>query len=185
MARASLPIQPFPADIDRDYFAAYLSGFSDGESSFRLSFTSHTWCRSTPSANFTISLRRDDLGILEKIQSFWGCGLIHFTYQKTNGRKCPVAAYTVNRIGQLAGILVPHFERFPLLAKKRLDYQIWKEGVALTAGRNHPGKKRRWSTSELARFTALHDALRSQRAYDAPSVPLPPIPPAEYVPLFE
>ncbi len=181
MAKAQ-SIAPFPVQVDRDYFAAYLSGFSDGEACFQLPFTSHTWCRSTPSANFTIALRRDDLAILEKIRSFWGCGLIHFTFRKAKGGERPVAAYTVNRIGQLAGILVPHFERFPLIAKKERDYQIWKEGVALIAGRNRHGKKRRWSASELTHFLALRKALKAQREYDAP--PVPPPPPEEYVPLF-
>src|SRR5262245_47158395 len=84
MAKTSLPILPFPDHIDRDYFAAYLSGLTDGEGHFALGLREYrNHLRPVPRVYFDIALRADDLGILRLIQSFFGFGYIQHIKEKT------------------------------------------------------------------------------------------------------
>jgi hypothetical protein len=184
-------ITPFPADVDRDYFAAWLSGFTDGEGCFRLMGESRPHSRGpyiVPCANFTITLRSDDAKILALIQSFFGCGVLyHDTRAYSNHSPLPKSHYRVMRTLDLFTILVPHFERHPLLAKKRHDFAIWRTGLALLAevmqrpscfGKR--GRQKKWTDNELSRFRSLAADLKAVRQY-----PLEAFPPgyAQTIPL--
>jgi hypothetical protein len=107
----------------------WLSGFTDGEGSFCLHSKNVS-----PSAHFAISLRDDDRAILESIRAYWGCGTIHGRLRirsRKMGNSQPQSVYYVCRAAHMAEIVVPHFDRFPLRAKKARDFAIWREGVLL------------------------------------------------------
>jgi hypothetical protein len=178
MAKAK-SIAPFPSDIDRDAFGHWLSGFTDGEGSFALAVTK---CRATanlqPSASFRIGLRADETPILRSIQTFFGCGLLIYNdnvrSKITNAK--PVMIFCVQESRDLATVIIPHFERYPLRAKKRADFAIWKQGVTLLAtvskrrsvGRlGIGGFYPKWAPEERARFVSLRTALITQRCYES------------------
>ncbi len=163
MAQASLPIPPFSSSLNREAFGYWLSGFSDGESCFQLRWSTHH----SPVAIFVLALRKDDSAILETIQSFWQCGRLYAGQRMLNSKKFFVTMYSIQRINDLASIIVPHFEAKPLQSKKSRDFAIWKEGVALIASRDHRGLHRRWAPSEIDQFTLLHDSLRASRPFTA------------------
>ncbi len=187
-------IPAFPADISRDDFGHWLSGFTDGEGCFRLSFTipkatSRAYHIFAP---FLIRLRADDCDVLRQIQAYWGCGRLtpwapHSSRKTFNSK--PYAMLTVQRIDALAGILVPHFERFPLRAKKARDFAIWKQGVRLihqAAHRHimsgyHCGSYPRWTKDEIEEFSALARALGEQREFLATAPILPAAVPPTHV----
>lgn len=183
MTKASLPILPFPADIDRDHFGHYLSGFVDGEGHFALTVSNS---KKTPAACFVIGLRADDLPILRLIQSYFGCGRI--TLKPDDGKRRDQYFLQISRNGDHVASIVPHFLAFPLRAKKRRDFEIWREGVALVQqvtsipivrlGGTH-GSLPRWTAERMRRFCSLRDALQAIRQFDAPAVPLPEPLPAE------
>ncbi len=186
MAVIDPTILPFPSNIDRDYFGAWLSGFCDGESCFMLRFV-HKYSRgngSSGSARFIIGLRADDLEVVKLIRSYWECGSICFRDNKKNTPGAsPYVEYNIQRADHLMNILVPHFTRFPLFAKKRRDFEIWKQGVAMcykvsyrplvywTGARS--GRRDKWTPEEKAEFDALCTTLKAQRIYEAPALPLP------------
>jgi LAGLIDADG DNA endonuclease family protein len=182
----SQSIKPFPADIDLAYFGAWLSGFTDGEGCFNLYFTSHN----TPGAAFTIALRQDDDAVLRLIQSFWGCGRLYLNSRITVGKRVFTAQYSVNVVPDLARILVPHFQRFPLFAKKSRDYLIWKEGIALICSRERRGKDKngqfgkRWTDEEKSQFAILYHSLKTQREFDTSTAHRFTYPAATQPPLF-
>src|SRR5262245_50053499 len=129
--RSTQPILPFPADRDREAFANYVTGFVDGEGSYTLYYT-HTGTRATPDALFSIGLRADDHAILRLIQSFFGCGVIYFAHsERQRGNDKPKVTFRINRLADLSRIIIPHFIRYPLLAKKGRDFLIWKQAVEL------------------------------------------------------
>ncbi len=181
-------IEPFPADIDRAYFGIWLAGFTDGEGSFTLRqehriYTSGTKC-TVSSAAFAIGLRSDDFAILSTIQSFFSCGEIQnrerFNPTTPNGK--PSSDYRVQSVSDLAAIVVPFFDAHPLLAKKKRDFAIWREGVLLCdaikrrkrlmrGGRT--GTLPKWKPEELDQFAALSQALKDQREFLAPEATLP------------
>jgi hypothetical protein len=177
------PIRPFPAEIDRDRFADWLSGFCDGEACFMLVWDNRKH-RQTGTAWFTICLRQDDRPILEQIQAFLGCGRLfdEETYQKTvNGK--PESRLIVAKARDLVKSVIPHFERYPLRAKKAKDFAIWRRGVDLLDRIVRKGKVRRaggrtgfasnWSDQDKALFQSLVQALRDVRRFDATPAALP------------
>jgi hypothetical protein len=135
-------------------FGHWLAGFVDGEGSFEIQAKGRGgyFCR------FVIGLRADDLPVLEEIQRVTGLGRIDL--DRSNARAHPAARWKVCRKADLAE-LVRYFERFPLRAKKRRDFELWREAVAqwlpATNGRSHD-----WSGIAL-----VASALRNGRRYDA------------------
>jgi hypothetical protein len=168
------PIPPFPAEIDRNAFGHYLSGFTDGEGSFYLGMPTSGGPRH-PAARFAIALRGDDEPILSLIRSFWQCGTIVAKNQKSAGiTRLPGVCYTVMRWSDLASTVVPHFDKYPLRAKKARDFAIWKEAVAFcfrvslkrVRGLGHRrGVVSRWSRSDLEQFVSIKNALKAARAF--------------------
>lgn len=181
-------IPPFPADIDRDAFGHWLSGFTDGEGSFLLKTgIDKRYGRRTHHALFQITLRDDDSRILGQIQAYWGCGSLSSLQRKrTKVRDWdtkPSAVFVVCGIRFLRNIIVPHFNLYPLRAKKARDFFIWKEGVDFlyqVACRQdryskvfRGGLDPKWTDAESDTFAAFVGALKQQRRYEAPELPLP------------
>ncbi len=179
----SIIIPPFPDHINRDVFGQWISGFSDGESCFALGRTAHRdrgkiW---TPRAMFVISLRADDIDVLRLIQSYFNFGLINMF--PPFGKSKPKARYCINRIGKLDELIIPRFEKYPLFAKKRTDFEIWRDGVRFVTGlrkngqrgvgrRHGGGKGTWWTTSEKATFDNYIKLLRDNRVYRDPESPV-------------
>lgn len=164
------PIIPFPFDSNRDYFGAWLSGFTDGEGNFYLGWIRlKTYPR--PRACFTISLRADDINILESIRSYFGCGKPVNIANKKKSK--PVATYQVNAISDCFNIICPHFTKFPLLAKKSGDFLIWKEAVAylyavsLRKGGNQYGRHK-WTPDRMQQVDEYIAILRDERKFRHP-----------------
>jgi len=164
---------------DSEAFGNYLSGFTDGEGTFVLVMQKQ-YGREHPRAIFQIILRADDAPILEIIQSYWKCGSIYYHERKGRTAKCPVwrtVHYVVYRPDDLAEIVVPHFERFPLLAKKSRDFSIWKQAVAITAavkarrqqGGKGSGPAVKWTDQEREKFSELMRELSQVRAFKDPT----------------
>lgn len=176
MARRKFSINypSFPEQINRDVFGHWLSGFTDGEGCFRLFYYPFEG-RKIPASMFSIRLWADDKEALALIQSYWQCGGLQYnnrTYDEYHDRK-PQWTYVVYRTEQLMNIIVPHFERYPLFAKKAHDFSIWKEGIALKyavhmrpltkSGRK--GTQPKYTPAELERFALLVESLKQQRTY--------------------
>jgi hypothetical protein len=68
---------------------------------------------------------------LEKIQSFFGIGSI----RKNNLNNSVV--FAVQSVKDLAGVVIPHFEKFPLISQKRADYELFKQVVEIMIGKQH------------------------------------------------
>lgn len=164
----------FPKKINRSDFAHWLSGFSDGEGCFRLRL-----CRMlgfSVSASFAIAVRDDDLPVIKLILRYFQVGTIRNgeAYRKSK----PICTFSVNNLHDLIKV-VEHFDKFPLRAKKKKDYRIWREGVLLirTVGlRKRQGRGRgpggvgrgyhpKWLIREKHKFTKLVTLLKEQRKY--------------------
>ena len=76
---------------------------------------------------FQIGLHKKDLSLLRKIQAFWGVGEI---YHKENS-----CNYMVRSLIDL-NLIVNHFERYPLLTKKREDFLLFAQIVSLMNKKN-------------------------------------------------
>lgn len=65
---------------------------------------------------FFINLHVKDLSILLEIKEFFGVGSI----SSNKG----LALYQVNSLKDLVNVIIPHFELYPLLTKKKADFII-------------------------------------------------------------
>ncbi len=174
-------IPSFPEDIDRNYFGNYLSGFVDGEGYFGLIWSP---ARNTGVATLVIELRHDDAEILDLIQSYFGCGYL-FLREVGKWTPNPKTGLHFSKIRDLAKIVVPHFDAFPLRAKKKNDFAVWRQGVELlyrirqkrmSKGGHPSGFVAKWTDQNKAEFMALVDLLKETRAYKPPGsdpIPLP------------
>lgn len=174
----SIDYAPFPDHINRDMFGQWLSGFTDGEGCFRLFyyfFKGKHGTRQIPAAMFSIRLRADDHDALALIQSYFQCGGLQYnnkSYEDYPKRK-PQWTFVIYRTQQLANVVVPHFDRYPLFAKKARDFAIFKEGVTLKlavhgrplTGNRRKGTQPKYTTEELERFDYLVKSLKHTRAY--------------------
>jgi hypothetical protein len=112
----------------------WVTGFSDGESSFSVSISQNTSYKTgfTFIPAFSIELKDKDLDLLYKIQAFFkNIGKIHKIKSKDH------VVYTVSSIKELEEIIIPHFIKYPLLTVKRITFLLFKEVVHLMYKKNH------------------------------------------------
>ncbi len=116
----------------------YLSGYTDGEGSFCVSFSPrlklHTHVEVRPS--FSVSQNRDRSEVLDLYLEYFHCG----TVRKNPSDK--TYKYEVRSLSDLLEKILPHFERFPLLSSKQKDFEKFN----LICGMMKKGKHANTST---------------------------------------
>lgn len=157
-------IEPFPADIDRNAFGNWFSGFTDGEGCFFMKINQDE----SLSSSFYLTLRDDDIAILHLVISYLQCGRLNKLARKTSSPTKPACRIVVSRLSDIRNTIIPHFDRFPLRSKKARDFAIWREAALLPRDRNG-GRDLPYGTRE--RFIQLHDELREVRKYTKSPVP--------------
>jgi hypothetical protein len=45
--------------------------------------------------------------------------------------------FSVQSVKDLAAVVIPHFDRFPLISQKRADYELLKQAVEIMIGKQH------------------------------------------------
>lgn len=112
----------------------YIAGLVDGEGCFSLQYNREIkharkgkpvyfrW-----EAQFAMGLSEDGRAILEEMQATLGCGKVY----KCKARRIqrPLAIFVVYAIEKLWEKVIPFFEKYPLRAKKRHDFELWKQAV--------------------------------------------------------
>lgn len=112
----------------------YITGFADAESCFKVVvFKSKTvklgW---SVRCEFTIELYKKDLGLLNYIQSFFeGVGII----VENKGRGSFI--YIITKPMDLNNLIIPHFNKYPLLSKKWADFELFKLAVECVINKDH------------------------------------------------
>ena len=169
-------------------FGHWLAGFIDGEGSFTMqSFHGGV----DPRPRFSIEVRADDTPIIEEIHRRTGIGKLSRRHRKMATIKDrPQIIWTVNRNADLRR-LVEILDAYPLRAKKKRDYEIWKQAVPLLERRpGRPNARDQTASIRLnRRFREIQQQLIAVRKYREPDEPPPPPPVVndgyEEVPLFE
>lgn len=110
----------------------FITGFVDAEGSFIIRITKSSkykigW---RVDARFQIGLNKNDEALLKLIQDeFKGAGVINVAGN--------VAEFRITAISDLVNILIPHFEKYPLITQKQADYILFKQIVELMKEKKH------------------------------------------------
>lgn len=110
----------------------YITGFCDGEACFHLSIRKNNRYSIGYYVNpvFCITLHNKDLDLLKLIKEFFdGIGLIR------NQTK-DLIEFKVLSIKDL-NVIINHFDKYPLMSKKRVDYLLFKEALSLIKNKQH------------------------------------------------
>ena len=105
----------------------WVTGFVDAEGTFSLKISKSSTTRSGWNVvpEFQIILHSRDLLLLRKIHSYFGIGIV-----KERGDRNQ-AYYSVQSARAIANVIIPHFDKYPLITQKRADYLLFKQGIGL------------------------------------------------------
>lgn len=114
-------------------FASYISGFTDGEGCFCISFNRREKLKTKIEVrpSFAIGQNKRSLNLLKEIQKYFGCGNIRFS------KKDQSYKYEVRSLSDLRKKIIPHFEKYPLMSSKKNDFEIFHEVCELVAQTKH------------------------------------------------
>ena len=136
----------------KDCFPHWLTGFTDGEGCFSISFNKRSKLKFNievrPSFSISQSGRRNSfdskINILTEIQAYFQCGFIR-TY-KADG----MCKYEVRNISDLHRYIIPHFEKYPLLTIKNEDFENFKTIINFMRANLHLNEKGLISIIDIA-----------------------------------
>ena len=149
----------------------YIAGFVDGEGCFAIKFrrdvrhdrknkpTYFYW-----GIEFSIVLRGDDRDILESIREAIGCGNI-------SENKRGHVRYQVGNLDDLSNKVIPFFNRYSLHAKKKFDFELWKEALYIFTRNQQTREKGKrgfskvqWSNDDLQRLVEIQEEMRNYKS---------------------
>ena len=111
----------------------FVTGFTDGEGSFLIIIRKNPKSKIgwRVEARFTISLHKKDLAILQLIKNFFnGVGNI-------NKERETSVQYHVTTLQDLTNVIIPHFNKFPLITQKRANFELFKLVVEIMNRKEH------------------------------------------------
>lgn len=110
----------------------WVTGFTDAEGSFIVSVykrkTTNTW-HINPS--FELWVHSKDISSLQELRDFWGVGIINTRTTKD------ATSFTVTKHSDLVNVIVPHFSKFPLQTKKKVDFELWAQILGIIGNKEH------------------------------------------------
>ena len=86
-------------------------------------------------AYFSIALHKKDLFILQEIQAYFGgIGSI-----RKDGKD--IMKFRVESVKDIVNVIIPHFEKYPLITQKLADYLLFRDVVNMMINKEHLTKK--------------------------------------------
>jgi len=114
-------------------FASYITGFTDGEGTFSISFSLRSKMRTGIEVrpSFSISQHKRSLKILQEIHKYFGVGAIRFSARDQNYK------YEVRSIKDIIQKIIPHFTKYPLKTCKQNDFMAFSDICKLVYQNKH------------------------------------------------
>ena len=115
---------------------SYLTGFTDGEGCFSVSFSLRKKLKLGIEVrpSFSISQHQRNKEMILRLPKLFGCGGIRFSKKDQNYK------YEVRRISDLMKKIISHFEQYPLQTSKRVDFDSFKQICKLINSNHHLSK---------------------------------------------
>jgi LAGLIDADG endonuclease len=146
----------------REFLSAFISGYVDGEGCFTVSISPRAklvvgW---EVRPGFSVSQNGDRAEVLQMLQAYFGCGSIR------PDRSDRTVKWETRRLEDILERVIPHFESYPLLSGKRLDFERFTRVCRLMATGAHR------TTSGLQEIVELARGMNpsGRRRYDAEAI---------------
>ena len=113
----------------------FISGFTDAEGSFIISIVKDPYTRTGWNIllRFKIDLHQKDLPVLQGIKTYFeGAGKID-----KSGKDRDSLSYIISSRKLITALVLPHFDKFPLITNKRADYILFKRIIEMMDKREH------------------------------------------------
>ena len=98
-------------------------------------------------AQFVVTVPKENIKILEKIKNELGCGEVCISKDQ--------ARFSVQKIGDIAEIVVPFFKKNFLSDKKKKDFELWAKGVEVIQ-RNKGKYLADWKKNDICTLIEIH-----------------------------
>jgi hypothetical protein len=138
-----------------DNFNDWLAGFIDGEGHFDIRPVKG---RTAYFCRFVLTVRADERGILKEIVDHTGIGIVSPAHHGKNGSNPQLTWTAFNKTDCRA--LVELLDSHPLRAKKKRDYELWREAVL-----EWSKQKRLPNNYDWSRIVSLREDLMQGRKY--------------------
>jgi hypothetical protein len=115
----------------------YVVGFVDGEGCFSITINKNDNRLSEVRLIFEIELREGDEPILHEIRKILECGNIYRLDYERYAKWRPHVKYKVSNFYDISNKIIPFFEKYPLQAKKRLQFKEFCYVVELIKAKAH------------------------------------------------
>ena len=120
-------------------FPSWLSGFTDGEGCFLVSFNENKKFKVKLEVRPSFSIGQgkhrssyeSQTHVLHRIESYFHCGSVR--KYKRDG----MMRYEVRNLSNLCDIIIPHFDRYPLLTQKKEDFNRFKDICFMMRSKHH------------------------------------------------
>lgn len=115
----------------------YLSGYTDGEGSFCVSFSPRKKLKIGLEVrpSFSVSQNEARSNVLKLFKQVFKCGTIR------PDRSDRTLRFEVRNLNLIAKRIIPFFERYPLMSAKNEDFYLFRKIVQLMLGKSHTNKK--------------------------------------------
>jgi len=113
----------------------WVTGFSDAESTFSIIIVKDKSMFLGIRLIFVFSIKLDirDIKILKKIQKFFNVGSLTVRIRK--GKH--IGIYSVQSLKDLTQVIIPHFNKYPLLTQKAADFLLFKQAIKIFNNKAH------------------------------------------------
>jgi hypothetical protein len=114
----------------------YVTGFTDAEGCFNVTVSPRISGNYQVSLRFSVELHQRDLSLLNNIKSFFndaGTLNIRKDLRFTN----PKVTWSVRNFDDIINVIIPHFDKYPLLSQKQADFLLFKEIALLMKDKEH------------------------------------------------
>lgn len=132
-----------------------ITGFTDGEGGFFYSISDNGRDLKKVNLEYKITQKSHSEGVLHEIQKYFGCGNVVIDNRNTDTKK-----YYVKSLASILNIIIPHFEKFPCITSKHLNFLDWKE-IALIME-----KKEHLTVEGFNKILMITKKMNSKRAFE-------------------
>ena len=138
---------------------SYITGFVDGEGCFQASFSKRSKMKLNIEVrpSFSVSQHKRNKEIILFFHQFFKCGGVRFSIKDQNYK------FEVRSIKDLVKVIIPHFEKYPLLTSKKDEFARFRQICQLINANRHLNKEGLIKIIELSSKLNLGGKKKYQR----------------------